>query len=318
MAIEMQCGDYRGWPNTYRLTNGVVEAHVLSDVGPRIIDFRLVDHDNILYVRDSEAGRYGEPEFVQRGGWRLWVAPERRETTYAADNSRCHTVTMGDTLRVTGAVQPAAGIQKELDVSVDPTTATLRIIARVYNRSDRVLTYAPWSLPVLRPRGRAFIPLDRGAVDAFDATRRYILWSYTRIADPRYRFGDQLIEIDHATVRAGAPGLGRRSDESKIGCDSSQGWAAYLVDSQLFVKRFRHVAAGHYVDGGSTIEVYSSAEFLELEHLGPLTSIAPGEHTELEEEWCLYPDVVIPREESGALDALRPYAFASGQASSAA
>ena len=40
----------------------------------------------MLYVRDSEAGGAGESQWVQRGGWRLWIAPERSETTYVPDN----------------------------------------------------------------------------------------------------------------------------------------------------------------------------------------------------------------------------------------
>jgi hypothetical protein len=42
--------DFRGWPNTYRLSNGIVEARVATDVGPRIIDFRLAGGENVLYL----------------------------------------------------------------------------------------------------------------------------------------------------------------------------------------------------------------------------------------------------------------------------
>ena len=62
---------YRGWPNTYRLSNGVVEARVVTDIGPRIMEFRSADGPNLLYVRDAEAGGTGESHWVQRGGWRL-------------------------------------------------------------------------------------------------------------------------------------------------------------------------------------------------------------------------------------------------------
>ena len=99
---------------------------------------------------------------------------------------------------------------------------------------------------MLRPGGRAFVPLDVGSLTAFDAVRRLLLWSYTKIADPRYHFGDRLIEIDHTKVKPAPPGQsGRRDDESKIGVDSGQGWAAYLLDGTLFLKRFPHDATGH-------------------------------------------------------------------------
>jgi hypothetical protein len=149
------------------------------------------------------------------------------------------------------------------------------------------------------------VPQDVGSLTAFDAVRRLLLWSYTKTADPRYHFGDRLIEIDHAQVKPAPPGQsGRHDDESKIGVDSAQGWAAYLLDGTLLLKRFAHNPKGQYPDGGATIEVYSSHEFLELENLGPLTTIAPGEEIVLPEDWWVFPAVNIPNDQGAALDVL--------------
>lgn len=300
---------HAGWPNTFHLSNGLIEARVVTDIGPRIVDVRPAGKDNLLHVREAESGRQGEAEWMFRGGWRLWIAPETKETTYALDNGRCDAELLTPTtLRVTGPQQPEAGIQKQIDVTLNPGEARLRIVSRIKNVSDRALTYAAWSLPVLRPGGRAFVPLDVGSLTAFDAIRKLILWSYTEMADPRYRFGDRLIEIDHTKVKPSPPGqTGRRDDESKIGVDSAQGWTAYLLDGTLMLKRFPHQAGATYPDGGSTIEVYSSHEFLELEHLGPLTTIQPGESITFPEDWWLFTDVTIPSDERAALNVLQRY-----------
>ena len=301
--------DFHSWPNTYRLSNGLVEARVVTDVGPRIMDFHAAGGANLLYVRESEAGKRGEDAWVQRGGWRLWIAPERRETTYALDNSPCVADVVGETtLRVTGPAQPVAGIQKQIDVTLLPGEPRLRITSRIKNVSDHSLTYAAWSLPVLRPGGRAFVPQDVGSLTAFDAVRRLLLWSYTKFADPRYHFGDRLIEIDHTKVKPAPPGQsGRHDDESKIGVDSAQGWAAYLLDGTLFLKRFPHDTNGQYPDDGATIEVYSSHEFLELENLGPLKTIAPGEEIVLPEDWWVFASVTVPTGEAETLALLESY-----------
>ncbi len=308
--------DFHGWPNTYRLSNGLVEARVVTDVGPRIMDFHTMGGANLLYVRESEAGKQGEDKWMQRGGWRLWIAPERRETTYALDNLACTAEVIGDsTVQVTGPAQPSAGIQKAIEVSLLPGEPRLRIMSRMKNVSDHSVSYAAWSLPVLRPGGRAFVPQDVGSLTAFDAVRRLLLWSYTKIADPRYHVGDRLIEIDHTQVKPGPLGQsGRHADESKIGVDSAQGWAGYLLDGTLFFKRFPHDPKASYPDGGATIEVYSSHEFLELENLGPLTTIAPGEEIVLPEDWWLFAHATVPTGEGEALAALESYA---GRAKSA-
>lgn len=293
-ATRIEKVDEHGWKNTYRLSNERIEARVVTDIGPRIIDLRHAGGDNLLQLRDGIGGS-GETEYRFRGGWRLWVAPERVETTYALDNTACVVEVDGATLRVIAPPQPAAGIRKAVDVTLLPGEARLQVRSRLRNVSDRPLTYAAWSLPVLRPGGRAFVPLDVGPATDFDAIRRVILWSYAHIDDPRYHFSDDMIVIDHAKVPRGrATAAGRHTDESKIGSDSAQGWAAYLVAGTLFLKRFPHEPHGIYPDGGSTIEVYSNHEILELEHLGPLTTIGPGEEMTLPEDWWVFPDVEIP------------------------
>jgi hypothetical protein len=300
---------FHGWPNTYRLTNGLIEARVITDVGPRIMDVRLSGGPNLLHVREAEAGGTGERQWMPRGGWRLWIAPERLETTYVPDNVPCAVEQDGDSmLRVTGAVEQASGIRKQIEVGLTEMQPRLRITSRIRNMSDHSLTYAAWSLPMLRAGGRAFVPLDVGPLTAFDATRRLILWSYAEIDDPRYRFGDRLVEVDQNRIPAAvALSPGRGKDESKIGVDSAQGWAAYLLDDVLFLKRFSHDPAGQYPDGGATIEVYSNHEFLELENLGPLTTIGPGEEIVLREDWWLFANAAIPADAAPALAALGNY-----------
>ncbi len=299
--------DYHGWPNTYRLSNGLLEAHVVTDVGPRIIDLRVPGGDNLFRLRDGVGGT-GEATYMFRGGWRLWVAPERTETTYALDNSACE-VDAGKrgTLRVSAPPQPAAGVQKRVEISLQPGEARLRIVSHIRNIAERPLRYAAWSLPVMQPGGRAFVPLDVGPLTAFDATRRLLLWSYARFSDPRYQFGDRLIQIDTQKVPAPPPhASGRADDESKIGSDSAQGWAAYVLGTTLFLKRFPH-PPGEYPDGGASIEVYSNHEILELEHLGPLTVLQPGKEIVFPEDWWIFTGVSVPPGEAEALAALQTY-----------
>lgn len=297
-----------GWPNTFRLDNGVIAARVVTAVGPRIVDLRPHDGANLLHVRAAEAGGVREPHWLLRGGWRLWVAPEREDTTYAPDNAACETTLDGTTLHVTAPPQPAAGIRKCVSVSLAPGERRVRLSSRIQNVSNRPVTYAAWSLPVLRPGGRAFVPLDVGARTAFDAVRRVMLWSYARFADPRYRIHERLVEIDHTQVHPPPPSqTGRRDDESKIGVDSAQGWQAYLLDGTLLLKRFPHDPAGTYPDGGATMEVYSNHEFLELEHLGPLTTLAPQEELTFVEDWWVFTSVRLGRGEVEVLDGLAPY-----------
>ena len=302
--------DYHGWKTSYRVSNRCAELYATTDIGPRIVDFRFTGRDNVFYLRTSELGRSGEPDWVFRGGWRLWSAPESRETTYVPDNTACHVECDGDwRIRLTSPHLPNTPVQKSVEICLSPEQPRVRITSTLTNISPRSLTCSAWSLSVMQPGGRALVPLDIGNPTAFADVRRVILWSYARWQDPRYIIGDTLVQVDHRLVPTAQPaGSRRRLDESKIGVDSAQGWAGYLRGDILYLKQFEHVAGGSYPDGGSTIEVYSNAEFLELENLSPLVTLAPGEDLNYSEEWALFASVPLEgndREIAHTIAALR-------------
>jgi hypothetical protein len=53
------------------------------------------------------------------------------------------------------------------------------------------------------------------------------------------------------------------------------------------VKHFRPVDGARYPDRGAQVEVFTNDQMLELETLGPLASLAPGESAEHEEQWTI-------------------------------
>ncbi|MCI4437702.1 MAG: hypothetical protein JHC33_12920, partial [Ignisphaera sp.] len=92
--------------------------------------------------------------------------------------------------------------------------------------------------------------------------------------DKRLVFGEHYIFVKQD------PGIEK---PLKIGVKANPSWVAYYVDGFLFIKAFKSMEAT-YPDFGSTVEVYTNNLFLELEALGPLRRIEPGEvnrHVEL-------------------------------------
>jgi hypothetical protein len=71
------------------------------------------------------------------------------------------------------------------------------------------------------------------------------------------------------------------------------GWVAYYRNGFLFVKRFEYKEGSSYPDFGSTVELFTNSEILEVETLGPLSEIKPGGFVEHVEYWSLYKDVEL-------------------------
>ncbi|MBI2681246.1 MAG: hypothetical protein HYX25_09610, partial [Candidatus Solibacter usitatus] len=41
-AVKIDKTNYKGWPNSYRVSNGEVELVITSDIGPRVMRYGFV------------------------------------------------------------------------------------------------------------------------------------------------------------------------------------------------------------------------------------------------------------------------------------
>lgn len=105
--------------------------------------------------------------------------------------------------------------------------------------------------------------------------RNLVLWPYSQVNDARFELHDELILIH-----------GQGSQQAfKIGYNNSHGWIACLLGTALFVKRFTVNKSLGYPDMGSNVEVYVKDLCLELETLGPSTTLKPNESVMHKETW---------------------------------
>ena len=72
-----------------------------------------------------------------------------------------------------------------------------------------------------------------------------------------------------------------------LGYNNPQGVAGYLNGGTLFVKRFQAKEDGNYSDLGVAFETFSNESFLEVESLGELKEVLPGETAVHIEYWNL-------------------------------
>jgi hypothetical protein len=135
---------------------------------------------------------------------------------------------------------------------------------------------APWAITQLRLGGTAVLPTS-GPIDAEGLlpNRLVALWPYSRWDDPRFRPGQTTIEIDARPL----------SPPFKLGTMNRAGWLAYRTGGLTFTKRWQPQPERPHVDFGCNAEVYASDRHIELETLGPLTRLEPGQQVTHVEEW---------------------------------
>jgi hypothetical protein len=288
---------YGGWPNCYRISNGEVELILTSDVGPRVIRYGFVGGQNLFKEFKEQMGKTGESSWQSRGGHRLWIAPEDAKDTYALDNKPVNIEVRngGREVIATQAVEPETGLQKQIIIRMADTGSNVELLHRIKNSGQRVRNFAPWSLTVMAAGGTGIIPLPpRGKhPENLLPANPFVMWSYTDLSDPRWKFTSKYIMLRQDKAIA-AP--------QKAGTFNVNNVAAYLLGSDLFVKRTKADATKKYPDFGCSFETFTNNEMLELETLGPLVDLAPGATVEHTERWSLHKNVAVSRWNDAELD----------------
>ncbi|HXW92118.1 MAG TPA: hypothetical protein VEK33_16330 [Terriglobales bacterium] len=281
---------YRGWNNAYKLSNGVVDLVVTADVGPRILFYGFRDEENLLHEVENDAGKTGGSEFRLYGGHRLWVSPEV-ERTYYPDNTPVAVIQQGNATRFTAQCEelpPGTNLQKELEVALAATGSEVRITHRIRNDDTHPTTLAPWSPTMMGAGGRVILPLPpRVAMDKdhYLPVGVFGIWSYTDLSDPRWVLGTAYLQLRHLANPQG------RFQEQMGGIYNPAGWGAYFRHGYLFVKRAAVIRGARYPDFGCNFEAFTNPDFIELETLGPLVELRPGEVVEHVERWWLFAGV---------------------------
>ena len=294
----MQKVNYLGQSNCYRLSNGTVEVIVSTDVGPRILRYGFVGGENVLgeYPDLKVTSELGE--WTAYGGHRLWTAPEAMPRTYSPDNLPVEFQINGDhSIHLLQRVEPRTGIQKEMGVTLDREGSRLEVHHRITNRNLWDLELSPWAITIMRYGGMTILPQEpfRSHDEYLLPARPMTLWHYTDLSDPRWTFGRKFIRL--------------RTDDTldspqKVGIANKQGWAGYWRKQTLFIKRIRYQEGARYPDYGSNVETYTAGSFVEVETLGPLERLQPGQSAEHTEIWSLHANVEIGSSEASLEAAL--------------
>ena len=93
---------------------------------------------------------------------------------------------------------------------------------------------------------------------------------------------------------------------NKLGLAHREGWVGYQLEEFLFVKRFDWVEGVRYPDGGMNFETFANEQFLEIESLGPLSVLEPGQSMSHRETWSLHRGVTFCKTEDDIEAYVRP------------
>jgi len=315
-TVKIEKISFKGWDKCYRISNGEVELIAVADIGPRLLRYGFIGGKNLLCITNETAGVVGGDEWNSFGGHRLWVAPETSDITYYQDNYEIDAKINGNTLLLTSPIEilddslrktmsqedidqkandpefrKKLRFRKEMEITMEDN-GEITLMHRITNCGLKTYKLAPWVLTVMETGGICVSPNPKYAPHGPEhwlPERALITWSYTDMVDPRLKLMKKYITIQQDK---------NNSVKFKLGLSYTQNWVAYALDEALFVKNLDYFEGAEYPDMGCSVEIFTNNEMMEVESIGPLVQLKPGDMTSHRERWKLMKIKPITQDEA--------------------
>ena len=282
--ITQKIIQYADYGNCAELSNGLIDVVITLDCGPRIIRYGFVGEGNEL-CDDAPLTVQIEGEAEEwrlMGGHRLWASPERFPKTYYPDNDPVQYEWTQDGILVTKPAHPRVQIESCLEITLKEGSTRINILHSLKNTGEWDIDTAVWALTNLKPGGLQVLPFARREShfsDGAKGSRSLVLWTYARMDDPRIKWGNRYVLVQHEEGNV---------IQTKFGIQNTEGWAAYFRDDSLFIKRFEVHPGEAYPDGGISSATFLIEFMLEMESLSPIRRLQPGDTVAHTETWELH------------------------------
>ncbi len=267
---------YRGaW-----LKNEHIEAFVALQPSFRVLDVRRPGEKSLL-----------ADEHVSEQGIRLAFAePDQVPTSFSVGNQPAKILDQTATsIRV--QLEPASGLRYTVSVTLDARRPSLLMDCALENVGEKLRRVAPWVVAAFERKGQMLVPFGIQT----HSRRRLVLSFWTAWPQPGVRFG-----LDTLLVDTAAAGIG---DAWKIGIITNTGWGAFIRDGEALLSHVPFDPTAIYPEDGANITLFESMMpplWCELEQLGPLRDLKPGQSAHILQQFSLFKVVTPGKDEPDA------------------
>ena len=244
----------------YRFASGDVVLEIDAAAGARVATLSL-GGTNLIVPSGTDPTTWGSVFWTSpRSAWtpQLWPPPVMIDSAaYTGDISGTHVVLSGPT-------DTSIGVSMRKDYAAD-TSGWIKIAYTI--NATKMIKAAPWEVSRVPRGGIVFFPLGssvtRGPLTITQSSGQ----------------SGTIVWFDDAPKTATSP------EGAKLYADGSGGWTAYVLDGNLFLKKFTDQPASAQPAEEGEIDVYPGNGFLEFEVQGPYTQIPASGNLPWAIEW---------------------------------
>lgn len=262
---------------TLCLSNGTMEFEVALDKGIRMNRLNLCGMNNIFYEQPLDT-EYLQKENGWRleGGLRLWAAPESEESYYP-DNNPVNIEILQNGILLRQEKDLYTNLTKTVAICFLPDDPNkLEVSFRIINSDVVDKNIGIWAITTFVPEGKGYVSFH-SEDDLINPSRFISMWKDTKLNDPRVTYKDNGIAIHHSKI----------AQYFKMGILSMDGLCSFDAYGQKLTRLCGYDDSLIYPDGNINIEVFMCEHMMELETLGPLINLGPGEECSRKELWIL-------------------------------
>jgi hypothetical protein len=154
--IKIEKINFKGYANSWQVSNGEIELVITGDIGPRVMRFGFPGGQNFFKEFTDQMGRTGEATWQARGGHRVWIAPEDIVKSYAPDNERVDIDIQGNILVATAPVEAITGIEKRITIRMAAAGSGVEVIHELRNAGSEPYSWPSGRSPCWHRAARAF------------------------------------------------------------------------------------------------------------------------------------------------------------------
>jgi len=319
MAVTVEKLLFHGWEGV-RLSNGIVEAVCVPEIGGRLMQFSLGPHDYLFMNPELLGKRFtfeehaGDGELVDwknYGGAKTWPAPQGWDgegqwpgpPDPVLDSGRYDFQTSEASVLMTSPPDARSGLRIRRQVTLRPGSARLQLDLSFENISDKTIRWSIWDVAQM-------------LCSTADGQLNDDCWLYIPTDPARERpyeimFGDDNPQYQ-LDAESGLLTVQYQGIVGKIGVHSPAGWIAFADRQAGFAlcMQFPYEPDAEYTDNGATVECWTESPgapspipirspgyILEAEVLSPLFTLQPGKVASQRMTWsaayCSAPIVAV-------------------------
>lgn len=271
MPFTIKLVDYVGWKNCILMTNGVFEAVITTEVGPRILRYSEVGGPNVLFINEFTAGTFTEALVWRSYGGRRFDYHLNGEKILPRENDPVEYEIGTDRVIFNLGADEKTGISKSIMIRMC-RRGGLEIKQTMTNTTEEPVQLSVLAVTQLKSGGLGVVPWGR-------SNKVHSLVAGEEVDTRRIKSGQEYLFIEQDEVSRG---------EFEFGMLPPEQWCAYYNHGGIFVITSPALEGKFKYLDNSNVAFRGFRGFVEMETRSPIYSLGVGEEITHTEVWNIY------------------------------